>query len=29
MSIEVPVSERDEAQSLTEEELGQGKEDHC
>ena len=29
MSIEVLVPEGDEAQSLTQEELGQGKEDHC
>ena len=29
MSIEVPVSEGDEARSLTQEELGQGQEDHC
>ena len=28
MSIEVPVSEGDEAQSLTPEEIGQGQEDH-
>ena len=28
MSREVPVSEGDEAQSLTQEELGQGQEDH-
>ena len=26
---EVPVLEGDEAQSLTQEELGQGQEDHC
>ena len=29
MSREVPFPERDEAQSLTQEELGQGQEDHC
>ena len=29
MSIEVPVPEEDEAKSLTQEELGQGQEDHC
>ena len=29
MSREVPVSEGDEARSLTQEELGQGEEDHC
>ena len=29
MSREVPVLEGDEAQSLTEEELGQGQEDNC
>ena len=29
MSIEVPVPEGEEAQSLTQEELGQGQEDHC
>ena len=29
MSIEVPVPEGDEAISLTQEELGQGQEDHC
>ena len=29
MSIEVPVPEGDEAQSLTQEEHGQGQEDHC
>ena len=29
MSIEDPVPEGDEAQSLTQEELGQGQEDHC
>ena len=29
MSREVPVLEGDEAQSLTEEELDQGQEDHC
>ena len=29
MSIEVPVLEGDEAKSLTQEELGQGQEDHC
>ena len=29
MSGEVPVPEGDEAQSLTQEELGQGQEDHC
>ena len=29
MSREVPVLEGDEAQSLTQEELGQDKEDHC
>ena len=29
MSREVPVPERDEAQSLTQEELDQGQEDHC
>ena len=29
MSIEVPVPEGDEAQILTQEELGQGQEDHC
>ena len=29
MILEVPVSEGDEAQSLTQEELGQGQEDHC
>ena len=28
MSIEVPVQEGDEARSLTQEELGQGQEDH-
>ena len=28
MSIEVPISEGDEARILTQEELGQGKEDH-
>ena len=28
MSIEVPISEGDEARSLTQEELGQGQEDH-
>ena len=28
-SREVPVLERDEARSLTQEELGQGEEDHC
>ena len=29
MSREVPVPEGDEARSLTQEELGQGQEDHC
>ena len=29
MSREVPVLEGDEAQSLTQEELAQGQEDHC
>ena len=29
MSREVPVSEGDEVQSLTQEELDQGQEDHC
>ena len=29
MSIEVPVLEGDEARSLSQEELGQGQEDHC
>ena len=29
MSIEVSVSEGDEVRSLTQEELGQGQEDHC
>ena len=29
MSREVPVLEGDEARSLTQEELGQGQEDHC
>ena len=29
MSREVPVPEGDEAQRLTQEELGQGQEDHC
>ena len=29
MSIEVPVPEGDEDQSLTQEELGQGQEDDC
>ena len=29
MSREVPVSDGDEAKSLTQEELGQGQEDHC
>ena len=29
MSIEVPVPEGDEARNLTQEELGQGQEDHC
>ena len=29
MNRKVPVSEGDEAQSLTHEELGQGQEDHC
>ena len=29
MIREVPVLEGDEAQSLTQEELGQGQEDHC
>ena len=29
MSREVPVLEGDEAKSLTQEELGQGQEDHC
>ena len=29
MSIEVPVLEGDESQSLTQEELYQGQEDHC
>ena len=29
MSREVLVPEEDEAQSLTQEELGQGQEDHC
>ena len=29
MSREVPVLEGDEAQSLTQEEVGQGQEDHC
>ena len=29
MSRKVPVAEGDEARSLTQEELGQGQEDHC
>ena len=29
MSREVPVPEGDDSQSLTQEELGQGQEDHC
>ena len=29
MNREVPVPEGDEAKSLTQEELGQGQEDHC
>ena len=29
ISREVPVPEGDEAKSLTQEELGQGQEDHC
>ena len=29
MSIEVLVPEGDEARSLTQEEIGQGQEDHC
>ena len=29
ISGEVPVLERDKAKSLTQEELGQGQEDHC
>ena len=29
MSLDILVSEGDEAQSLTQEELGQGQEDHC
>ena len=29
MSREVPIAEGDEAQILTQEELGQGQEDHC
>ena len=29
MSREVPVPEGDKARSLTQEELGQGQEDHC
>ena len=29
MNIEVPVPEADEARSLTQEEIGQGQEDHC
>ena len=29
MSIEVPVPKGDEVRSLTQEELGQGQEDHC
>ena len=29
MSREVPVSEGDEARILSQEELGQGQEDHC
>ena len=29
MSREVPIPEADEAKSLTQEELGQGQEDHC
>ena len=29
MSREVPIPEGDEARSLTQEELGQGQEDHC
>ena len=29
MSREVPVPEGDEARSITQEELGQGQEDHC
>ena len=29
MTREVPVPEGDEAKSLTQEELGQGQEDHC
>ena len=29
MSIEVPILDGDEARSLTQEELGQGQEDHC
>ena len=29
VSREVPIREGDEAQSLTQEELGQGQDDHC
>ena len=29
ISREVPIPERDEAKNLTQEELGQGQEDHC
>ena len=29
MSKQVPIPEGDEAQSLTQEELGQGQKDHC
>ena len=29
MGIDVPVSEGDEVRSLSQEELGQGQEDHC
>ena len=29
MSIDVPISEGDEARSLIQEEHGQGQEDHC
>ena len=29
MSREVPIPEGDEARSLTQEEIGQGQEDHC
>ena len=29
MSIEVPVPEGDQAQSITQEEFGQGQEDYC